>query len=82
MLQGNPVEAVVVWPLTKNRTHVLDLLKEPNELAHRFITMLATLYSPKQLSVFMKQADLCSSGFSSQVRNSSKNKTVQWLDHY
>jgi len=40
MLQGDPVEAGVVYPLTKNRTRVLDLLKEPNELAHRFITML------------------------------------------
>ena len=40
LLQGDLVEAGVVYPLTKNRTHVLDLLKEPNELAYRFITML------------------------------------------
>ncbi len=40
LLQGDPVEAGVVYPLIKNRTHVLDLPKEPNELAHRFITML------------------------------------------
>jgi len=40
ILQGDPVEAGVVYPFTKNRTHILDLLKEPNELAHRFITIL------------------------------------------
>ncbi len=40
MLQGDPVESGVVYPLTKNRTPVLDLHKKPNELAHRFIIML------------------------------------------
>ena len=40
LLQGDLVEAGVVYPLTRNRTHVLDLLKEPNEFAYRFITML------------------------------------------
>lgn len=40
ILQGDPVEAERVYPFTKNRTYVLDLLKDPNELAHHFITML------------------------------------------